>query len=58
MYQKTAGQTTETLAPTVLQVSRATAIMLIIAYVVYVWFMGHTVSHEISTTRPLAGTPY
>lgn len=39
-----------------LQVSRATAIMLIIAYVVYVWFMGHTVSHEIFTTAPAAGT--
>lgn len=58
MHKKTSGQTAETLAPTVLQVSRATAIMLIIAYVVYVWFMGHTVSHEISTIRPLAGTPY
>lgn len=41
---KTEGQTAEALASTVLQVSRATAVMLIIAYVVYVWFMGHTVS--------------
>lgn len=41
-----------------LQVSRSTAVMLIIAYVVYVWFMGHTVSHGTSTTAPYAGTYY
>lgn len=41
-FQNTEGQTAEALASTVLQVSRATAVMLIIAYVVYVWFMGHT----------------
>ncbi|KAK2613501.1 hypothetical protein N8I77_000413 [Diaporthe amygdali] len=41
-FQNTEGQTAEALASTVLQVSRSTAVMLIIAYFVYVWFMGHT----------------
>lgn len=41
-FQNTEGQTAEALADTVLQVSRSTAVMLIIAYFVYVWFMGHT----------------
>jgi Ca2+/H+ antiporter len=48
---KTAGQTAEALASTVLQVSRSTAVMLILAYFVYVWFMGHTVSYEALHTR-------
>lgn len=39
-----------------LQVSRATAVMLIIAYVVYVWFMGHTVSNgNLSSNAPEQG---
>lgn len=44
-FQNSASVTTAALTRDVLQVSRVTAIALIIAYCVYVWFMGRTVSN-------------
>ncbi|ROW05265.1 hypothetical protein VSDG_00174 [Cytospora chrysosperma] len=41
-FQNTVGVTTAVIERDVLQVSRITAILLIIAYFVYVWFMGRT----------------
>lgn len=45
-FQNTSGVTTAILERDVLHVSRITAILLIIAYCVYVWFMGRTVSYH------------
>lgn len=41
-FQNTAGESPTQLVTDVLAVSRITAIMLILAYFVYVWFMGRT----------------
>lgn len=41
-FQNAAGTTTESLTADVLAVSRITAVALMIAYFVYVWFMGRT----------------
>ncbi|ROW09456.1 hypothetical protein VMCG_02449 [Cytospora schulzeri] len=41
-FQNTAGATAAIIERDVLQVSRITAVLLIIAYFVYVWFMGRT----------------
>ncbi|KUI56869.1 Vacuolar calcium ion transporter [Cytospora mali] len=41
-FQNTAGVSASSLTRDILHVSRITAIMLIIAYFVYVWFMGRT----------------